>query len=224
MDSSGFDLGIYSTDHVKEVIISCTFFLLFFVAQSIDFNSVLIDFGVVEAVLSKGKMIFVYLFGYFLFIIKFFLAFLFFSILVIVIVILFTSFFGVISINMKREFGKVDPGSTVGEKVAQVVDNNTNPLFNKVRQSIVWIGRYLASFISIKQFMSIYLVAIPIFLAFLYIFYALMIYKPEVVDNMDDTKKTKAMRTNHMYLFFIFVSIAIMAFIYLLYNYAAMIE
>jgi uncharacterized membrane protein len=85
--------------YVKQVCISFALFSLFFVAQALDFDQVLRDFGVAEAAITKAKLIYVYLFGYFLFIIKFFLAFLFFCIIILVIVIIFASFMAVVTAN-----------------------------------------------------------------------------------------------------------------------------
>ena len=221
MDSSGIDLGIYSSLHVTEVIVSCAFFILFFIAQTLDFNSVLLDFGVTESAISRGKLMFVYIFGYFLFIIKFFLAFIFFTILILVIVIIFTSFYSVMNIVMEKEFGNTT-GDSVDERIQKIVKNKTIPLFEQIKGSCFWMGRYLVSFISMKQFISIYIVAIPMFLFFVYLLYSQTLYNPSNIEK--NPNKSNIMNTNHMYLFFIFVSLAIMAFVYLCYNYAVSIS
>ena len=218
MESSGFDLGVYSTNRVKQVIVSCALFVLFFIAQTIDFNSVLTDFGVNQSAISRGKLIFVYMFSYFLFIIKFFLAFLFFIILIIAIVIIFTSFFSVLKIDMKEEFKNAN-APEYNDKLIEVAEKNASPLFTKIMQNSLWMGRYLASFLSMNQFMLIYLVVIPFDLFFIYLFYSLIIYHPERIEKDKNNMQTD-MNTNHMYLFYIFVSFSIMAFIYICFNYA----
>ena len=208
-DSRGFDFGIYTFDYRKPVLCSCILFILFYISQALDFDSVLLDFGVSDTVLSRGKLIFVYIFGYFIFLIRFFLAFLLFIIIILVIVILVVCFFGIMVLPKQ---GKV-------ESTSYYVEANTNPLFSKIISNVIYVGRYLAGFIGMRQYLMMYITAVPIFLSILYILYAVILYRPDMVEATDDGTQNRCMNTNHMYLFFIFISVTIMAFIYLLLNY-----
>jgi hypothetical protein len=213
MDSSGLDetFNVYNPKYVKEVIISFAFFALFFVAQSIDFYGVLVDFGVTETAISKAKLIYVYLFGYCLFLIKFFLAFLFFIILILIVVILFTSFYSIIMIDTKKELKNA-------VSYADMMEEKQNMILEKIKEACIWMGRYLTAFLSLKQFVLIYVAMIPIFLLFVYLFYAMILYKQKEI-NEDEEHKSKIMTTNHGYLFYLFISMVVMGFLYLVYIY-----
>lgn len=193
---------IYSGKYKLEVAISCQLFILFFIAHSIDFNTILKDFGVSSAPVNRGKLIYVYLFGYATFVMKFFLAYLLFSVMVLVIVIIFTSLFSVILVNVVDQTGEI-------ERIKAII-----------KIAMVNMGRFLIGFISMHQFFLVFLVMIPVFLLIFYLFFAVIIYQPKKLEE-DDENKAKVMETNHIYLFFLFTSLAIMAIFYIVtvYNY-----
>lgn len=205
----GFD--VYNKDNLFAVIISFIFFILFYIAQTLEFNNILQDFGLSDTVISKAKMIYVYLSGYFIFIVKFFIAFLVFVLLMAVITLILVAFINVIINDTSSSFLK-------NATAEQIYVNSKRAFFTKLSEGLRSTGKYLLLFVALKQFFMIYLVVIPIFLFIFYLLFALTIYKPSSIE--EDTNKERIMSTNHAYFFYLFISISIVALIYLFVTYA----
>jgi hypothetical protein len=200
-EALGESLDIYKKEHIAAVCVSLLFVSLFFITQAIDLNKVLIDFGVSDNVITRAKLLYVYTIGYVLFVIKFIIALVTFVLLTMIIVIIIASLISVVRMNKDK-----------------TLDENQNKFYETIAYWIINIGRYKLSFIAVKQFILIYVLMIPIFLFFFYLFYILILYNPKKIE--DDENKSNIMNTNHMYLYFLFVSLCLMAFIYLCFVYA----
>jgi hypothetical protein len=190
------------------VAVSFLIIILFFITQTIELNKVLLDFGVSDNAITRAKLIFTYLGGYFLFAVKFTIALLTFLFLICIIVIIIST---CIYMFKPLDVTNANVDST------QKVEKEENSIAEFLKKSIVSVTRYIISFILIEQFSLINLVTIPCFLCFFYLFYALILYQPKNI--VDDDNKSNIMNTNHMYLYFIFVSIMILMLLYLIYIY-----
>lgn len=214
IDSYGLDelLDVYNRKNIIAVCISFLFVFLFFITQALDLNKVLIDFGVSDNVITKAKFLYVYTIGYVIFILKFIIALITFVLLIVIIVIIIVSLISVLKV---KDPNAKSAGNFDGAK--QHVDEIESSILNDLKQGVLTVGRYILSFMCIKQYILIYVVTIPIFLFFFYLFYVLILYNPKKIE--DDENKSNVMNTNHMYIFFLFVSLCLMAFIYLCYIY-----
>jgi hypothetical protein len=200
-EALGVSLDIYNKQYIAAVCVSFLFVSLFFITQAIDLNKVLIDFGVSDNVITRAKLLYVYTIGYVLFVIKFIIALVTFVLLIMIIVIIIASLVSVLRIDKSK-----------------TLDENQKTFYEIIAYWITSVGRYNLAFIAVKQFIMIYVLMIPLFLFFFYLFYILILYNPKKIE--DDENKSNIMNTNHMYLYFLFISLCLMAFIYLCVVYA----
>jgi hypothetical protein len=193
--------------HPAAIAVSFVFVILFFITQTIELNKVLLDFGVSDNVITKGKLIYTYLAGYFLYIIKFIIALLTLIFLVSIIVVIITSCMFVIKLGTHM-------GKDMANSASRFQETNENNLIAEITKWIIDVIRYLISFIFVKQFKILNIVIIPLFLFSVYLLYSFILYKPDKI--VDDKNKSNIMNTNHMYLFYLFVSIMIFMLFYVI--------
>lgn len=215
VDSSGLDekIDVYNPKYRVAFIISIIIFILFFISQSLDFHKVLMDFGAGEA-MRKARFVYIYLAGYFIFIIKFLLAIFFIFILVAMIATILVLLIGLIKKKMPTS---ADLGNFKGG--AEVTEAMKSDTYRRIEYTFRVIAAYVFGFVTLKQFMLVFLVCIPLFLFFYYLFYALIIYKPKVINDEQKDKMSFIMNTNHHYVFFLFTSISVVSILYLIYVY-----
>lgn len=216
IDSSGIDLKIdvYNPNYIVAAIVSIVLFILFFISQTIDFNRLLVDFGATEGPISKSKLIYIYIAGYFIYIIKFLLAIFFIFVIVAMTAVLLVLLIGLLKVKVPKAAGLTSVNS--GD---DLITNMKANVYKRVEYTIRTIAIYIFGFVTIKQFMLIFLVGIPLFLFFYYLFYALIMYKPKKIAEDQPEKIGFIMNTNHHFLLFLFVTFAVMSIIYLLYLY-----
>ena len=179
------------------VIISFIFLILFYIVQTIDFNTMLLKFKV-NTVISQTHLMLYYRIGYVTFLINYLVSFIVFILLIIIIACIIVSFMTAII----PQGDNVDPG--------QIITKN---IYATIRNVLI----YFASFIYIPSFVSLFIILLPALLFTFYGFYALFMYTPgDLEKNQADISNN--MNTNHMYLFFLFVSSCIFAFLYLIYE------
>jgi hypothetical protein len=215
VDSYGLDamFDVYSRNNIVAVCISFLFVFLFFITQALDLNKVLIDFGVSDTVVTKAKFLYVYTVGYVIFILKFIISLVTFVLLIAIIVIIIVSLISVLKV---KDPSAKSAGNFTGAK--QQLDQIEGSILKDLKEGVLTVGRYILSFIAVKQYLLVYVVVIPIFLFFYYLFYITILYNPKKIE--EDENKPNVMNTNHMYIFFLFVSLCLMAFVYLCYIYA----
>jgi hypothetical protein len=188
---------VYEPENMMAVVVSFVFFVLFFIAQSIDFNNVLKDFEVSNNVLEKGKLIYIYMSGYYIFIIKFFIAFLTLALLVAIISIIIAGFVGVISVSTKRDVNAAD--------VSEVLIS--------IKKGVANTGKFVLSYMSLNHFFLIYLVIIPVFLLMFYLLFVLTLYEPKNIKSSDQDERI--MGTQHAFFFYLYISLAVIGMIYI---------
>lgn len=215
VDSSGLDekIDIYNPKYRVAFIVSIIIFILFFISQSLDFHKVLMEFGAGE-VMRKGRFVYIYLAGYFIFIIKFLLAIFFIFILCAMIATVLILLIGLIK---KKMPSAAEMGSFKGG--AEVTENMKSDTYRRIEYTFRVIAAYIFGFVTLKQFMLVFLVCIPLFLFFYYLYYALIIYKPKIINEEQKDKMSPIMNTNHHFTFFLFVSMAVISILYLIYVY-----
>jgi hypothetical protein len=100
-----------------------------------------------------------------------------------------------------------------------LISNMKASVYKRVEYTVRVIAVYIFGFVTIKQFMLIFLVCIPVFLFFYYLYYALIMYKPKKISEDRPDKTGFIMNTNHHFLLFLFVTLAVISIIYLFYLY-----
>lgn len=216
IDSSGLDtkINVYNPDYVVAAIVSIVLFILFFISQTIDFNRLLIDFGATDGAISKSRLIYIYIAGYFIYILKLLLAIFYIFILIAMIVVILVLLIGLLKVKVPKA-----AGVTGVSGADDLITNMKSSVYKRVEYSIRVIAVYIFGFVSIKQFMLVFLVCIPLFLFFYYLYYALIIYNPKSIANDQPDKVGHIMNTNHHFLLFLFVTLAVISIIYLFYLY-----
>lgn len=216
IDSSGLDskINVYNPDYIVAAIVSIVLFILFFISQTIDFNRLLIDFGATDGAISKARLIYIYIAGYFIYILKLLLAIFYIFILIAMIVVILVLLIGLLKVKVPKA-----AGVTGVSGADDLITNMKANVYKRVEYSIRVIAVYIFGFVSIKQFMLVFLVCIPLFLFFYYLYYALIIYKPKNIAQDQPDKIGHIMNTNHHFLLFLFVTLAVVSIIYLFYLY-----
>jgi hypothetical protein len=181
------------------VIVSFIFLILFYIVQTIDLNTMLIKFKV-NTIISQTNLILYYRIGYLTFIINYLVSFIVFILLIIIIACIIVSF--ITPIISKEDI--------IPDKIMDVIKTN---IYATIKKVLICF----ASFLYIRSFVTLFIILIPALLFTFYLYYALFMYNPKDVEK-DETKITNNMTTSHMYLFFLFVSTCIFAFLYLIYE------
>lgn len=183
--------------HKFGIIISFVFLLLFFIVQTIDFNTMLIKFKV-NTVITQMHLVLYYRIGYVTFIINYLVSFIVFILLIIIIACIIVSFITPI----------------ISDKLPEEIYEHIK---EKIYETIKIVLIYFASFLYIPSFITLFIILIPALLFTFYLYYALFMYNPKDVEK-DEKNISNCMNTSHMYLFFLFISSCIFAFLYLIYE------
>lgn len=181
------------------VIVSFIFLILFYIVQTIDLNTMLLKFKV-NTIISQNNLILYYRIGYLTFIINYLVSFIVFILLIIIIACIIVSF--ITPIISKED---ITP-----DKIMDVIKKN---IYDTIKNVLICF----ASFLYIRSFATLFIILIPALLFTFYLYYALFMYNPKDVEK-NEANITNNMTTSHMYLFFLFVSTCIFAFLYLIYE------
>ncbi len=201
-------LGVYDPIYLKAFMVSATLFLLYSIINLIDLNGYIKEFNILDvASTPRGRFVFAYMGGYFMFILKVVLALLtLFILLLIIRIAVSTLIYVFTAIKKEKQVGGAGP---LASKLAADV-------MNKVQEAVSSNMRWLLGFITCKPFIIIFLVIVPIFLFFVLLAYS-MFYNPEHIQEVNMTEAPRIMLTHHGFFMFLISSIFTISFIYAVY-------
>lgn len=180
-------------------------FLLYGILNIIDMNEYILNFNVIDIdQITRSGIIYAYLAGYYIFILKVIIALLTLFILTLIIRIIVAT---ITSIFISRaQEGGAD----------QIKYMASNKFKQHLHETICANMKWLLSFIINETFIILFLVIIPLFLLFVLLAYS-HFYNKENIKNENQSEAPKIMLTNHNFLVYLIFSIFIVTFIYSVY-------
>lgn len=198
-------LNIYSPSFLKAFMLSSLLFLLYGIINLIDANGYILNFNVLDVdVTSRGLMVYAYLSGYYMLILK----------IVIALITLFVLTL-IIRVAVATVIRIFTPSQNGGGAYA-IMQGASFDVSNKVAEAVMGNMRYLLSFVTSTTFITIFLVIIPLFMFFVLMSYS-RFYNQNVIksENMNDAPRI--MLTNHYFLMFIISSLFAVGFVFSVY-------
>lgn len=201
-------LDIYNELYLKVFAVSATLFLLYSIINLIEMNKYIKDFNILNIEeTSRGRFIYSYMAGYFMFVLKVILALVTLFILLLIIRVAIATLISVFTaINKKKQKGGA----------STIADSLKTETLNKVEQAVSSNMRLILGFVTTKPFIIIFLVIVPIFLFFVLLAYSTF-YNPEHIQEVNKDESGRIMLTHHGFLVFLISSLFTIAFIYSIY-------
>lgn len=201
-------LGTYDPAIVKAFCVSATLFLLYAVINLIDTSDYIKNYNILDVTSTpRGRMIYAYLSGYFMFILKVVLALVTLFVLILIIRIAVATLIHIFTaIKKKKQKGGA------GMMASSMVEGTMGKVEEAVHSNVLW---FLA-FVTSKPFIIVFLVIIPIFLFFVLLAYS-RFYNPDHIKETTLDKGPRIMGTHHSFLMFLLSSLFGIAFIYTVY-------
>ena len=201
-------LGTYDPTMVKAFFVSAILFLLYSVINLIDTSSYIKDYNILDINSTpRGRLVYAYMSGYFMFILKAVLALVTLFVLILIIRIAVATLIHIFTaIKKKKQKGGA------GMIASSMVEGTMGKVEEAVHSNIRW---FLA-FVTSKPFIIVFLVIIPIFLFFVLLAYS-RFYNPEHIKETSLDKAPRIMGTHHAFLMFLISSLFAISFIYTVY-------
>ena len=198
-------LGTYDPAFLKAFLVSAVLFLLYGIINLIDINGYIKNFNILDVdSVARGTMVYAYVSGYFMFVLKVVIALITLFILTLIIRIAVST---VIRIFTPQK----QSGGAAAIMRGAAVDTS-----NKVAEAVTANMRWLLSFMTSPTFLIIFLVIIPIFFLFVLLAYS-RFYNQENIKAENMNEAPKIMTTHHNFLVFVMSSLFAIAFIFTVY-------
>lgn len=198
-------LDTYNSLYIKAFFVSATLFLLYSVINLIEMDKFIKDFNILDiAQTPRGRFIYSYVSGYFMFVLKVILSLVTLFILLLIIRIAVAALIFVFTAIKKK---KQEGGASA------IADALKKAVMDKVEQAVTSNMRILLGFVTSKPFIIIFLVIVPIFLFFVTLAYS-MFYNPEHIQQVNNNESGRIMWTHHGFMMILISSIVLIAFIY----------
>jgi hypothetical protein len=199
-------IDIYSPSALMAVMLSGTLFLLYSVINLIDMNGYIKNFNILDVGTStRAMMIYAYISGYYMFLLKVVIALVTLFILTLIIRIAVSTIIDIFS-NKKDQSGgaaEIHAGAIASAHLMSV---------EVVRSNL----KYILGYITLNTFVILYLIIIPVFL-FFGIFAYLKFYNQEHVQSENNNEAPRIMATHHNFLVYLIVSLFTITFLYSIY-------
>jgi len=200
-------LDIYSATALMAVMLSATLFLLYSVINLIDMNGYIKNFNVLDVgTYDKGTMIYAYIAGYYMFLLKVIIALVTLFILTLILRVAVSTIVDVFTPKPNSQSGGAAEIHAGAAESANLMKNEV------VRSNL----KYILGFTILKSFVILFLILIPLFLFFTLFAYS-KFYNQQHVQNNNKDNAPKIMLTHHNFLIYLIVCLFIITFIYSVY-------
>jgi hypothetical protein len=200
-------IDIYSPTALMAVMLSATLFLLYSIINLIDMNGYIKNFNILDVgTYDRGTMIYAYIAGYYMFLLKVIIALITLFILTLILRITVSTIMDVFTQKSNLQSGGA-------AQIQAGAAESVNLMKNEVVRSNL---KYILGFTILKSFVILFLIIIPLFLFFALFAYT-KFYDQEQVQNHDKNNAPKIMLTHHNFLIYLIVSLFIITFIYSIY-------
>lgn len=202
--SLGDSIEIYSPKALMAVILSGTLFLLYSIINLIDMSSYIKNFNILDVgSYTRATMIYAYIAGYFMFLLKVIIALITLFILTLIIRIAISTIIDIF------DNGQPQNGGGAAIIHAGAIESANLISIEVVRSNL----KYILGFMTLNSFIILFLVLIPIFLFFGVSAYS-KFYNQEHIMNENQDEAPRIMTTHHNFLVYLIVSLFIITFIY----------
>lgn len=199
-------IDIYSPSALMAVMLSGTLFLLYSVINLIDMNGYIKDFNILDVgTCTRATMIYAYIAGYYMFLLKVIIALVTLFILTLIIRIAVSTIIDIFAPKPGQAGGAaaIHAGAIASANLMSV---------EVVRSNL----KYILGYITLRTFVILFLVIIPIFLFFAIFAYS-KFYNQEHIQSENNNEAPKIMSTHHNFLIYLIVSLFAITFIYSIY-------
>jgi hypothetical protein len=198
-------LGTYDPMFMKAFLLSAVLFLLYSIINLIDINGYIKNYNILDVdSVSRGTMVYAYMSGYFMFVLKVVIALVTLFILTLIIRIAVATVIRIFT--PKKQSG----GASI------IMQGAASDMTNKVAEAVTSNMRYLLAFITSPSFIVIFLVIVPIFLFFALLGYS-RFYNQEHIKQENSNEAPRIMTTHHNFLLFLISSLFTIGFIFTVY-------
>lgn len=198
-------LDIYSPSLLAAFMLSSLFFLLYGVINLIDTNNYIKEFNILDiGTVNRGSLIYAYVAGYYMFVLKVIIALVTIFVLTLIIRIAVTTMIGIFT------------NKQTGGDSRKIMHGAAFSVANKIEEAVFGNMRYLLSFMTTGTFVIIFLILIPLFLFFFMLVYV-RFFNVEVINEENLNESPKIMITYHHSMMYLLTSFFLVAFLFSLY-------
>lgn len=210
-------LGTYKKENKWYFAVASLLFLLYAIYNLIDMSQYIRNLNITEpSDINKTKFVYIYMAGYFIFIMRLLIALITVFVLILIIRIAISAVINMFGLSQGegQEGGK---GKQIGG-ASDIMFGAASGASNVVAEAVFANMRGILSFVICPIFILIFLIVIPLFLLFFLIAYV-QFYNPSEVASKGD-KAARIMLTHHHFLMFTISSIFVICFAYSCYYWA----
>lgn len=207
-------MSMYKPSSLMPFILSALLFLLYGIINLIEMNGYILNFNVIDVdKLTRITMIYIYMAGYYMFILK----------LVVYLITLY-----ILTLIVRIIVATIIRTIIPGIKISGIKSGGANEIQygaamegqNKLLDAAIINMRWLLSFILSSSFIILFLIIIPLFL-FVVLFTYSKFYNQDNIKNENRNEAPKIMLTHHNFLVYLIVSIFMITFVYSIYMWFA---
>lgn len=201
-------LDIFNFDHMGAYFLSAGLFSLYAIINLIDTNSYILNFKVLDVEgNTRGSLVYSYMAGYFMFILKSIIALVTLFVLTLIIRVLVATMITIVT----------DGYSTSQAGGAQEIMSGASfKASSQIVEAFLQNARGVLGFFLSPIFLVIFLIIIPLLL-YLFLMAYVRFYNPEIVKEENLNEAPRILLTYHHHLMFIISSLILVAFIFSLY-------
>jgi Na+-transporting methylmalonyl-CoA/oxaloacetate decarboxylase gamma subunit len=189
---------------------SAVLFILYGIINMIDTNAYILNFKITDIEAStRGSIIYSYLAGYFMFILKSLIALITLFILTLIIRVVVSA---MINVFTKRSIQN-------GGGPSEISDAKADEVSNMVLDAFAVNARWILGFFLSPTFIAIFLIIIPLFMYFMLLVYT-RFYNQEIIKTENLNEAPKILLTYHHYLMFFMSAIVFIAVLYAIWRWA----
>jgi len=197
-------LDIYSYSALMAVMFSGILFLLYSVINLIEMNGYIKNFNILDvSTCNRGTIIYAYLAGYYMFLLKVIIALVTLFILTLIIRIAISTIVNIFTTKPESQSGgasQIQKGAAESANLMKVEVVRTNL-------------KYILGFAILKTFVILFLIFIPLFLFFALFAYSRFFNQQHIIRD-NNNEAPKIMLTHHNFLIYLIVCLFIITFVY----------